>query len=592
VTGDSRRVLNDGKYEYRYDDEGNLTQKQELLTGNLTTYEWDYRNRLTTVVSGNQTVEYGYDAEDKRVGTKLNGVTTEQYVYDGTDIALVLNAAGTLVERYLFGAGVDNVLSRERSGVVVWSLGDRQGSVVDLVSENGTVLNHFVYDGFGTRTGTTSSEFRYGYTGRELDTETGLYYYRARYYDSKVGRFISEDPIGFSAGDTNLYRYVGNNSPNYTDPTGTLISGWAEDFLYGVDSLAAGIANFATLGLTNKIRAVLPNGANKVAERNQEGLLYNIGTGIGIFATVALNPAGAGAAWARGTAGAVQVYGATYGALESAGNILKGEGSAWDALNFIPVLQLARASRGSRTVSSAIVEADAVKRSHIGVSGANSRHITEFDEHEIFAYESLKLPDYTTGVGNRDDLRSIVEQTSIPEDVLETVWKHLFVNKHRVPIPDSSSNSGNVIAEGLFSRDITIAKTWQSAKKGFNDGLDKESFEKFKRLIPHEYIESQLMSDGIPYISPHKEAWAKGFYASTPKHFGAHDLSVNLNPTVHPFRHWSINLNLSYDLIPTLPTELSQMTKANLDEIVDAIRATIKGKQSPSVPDNMGNKWY
>jgi RHS repeat-associated protein len=56
--------------------------------------------------------------------------------------------------------------------------------------------------------------------GRELDRETGLYYYRARYYDPKVGRFISEDPIGFSAGDTNLYRYVGNNPTNYTDPTG------------------------------------------------------------------------------------------------------------------------------------------------------------------------------------------------------------------------------------------------------------------------------------------------------------------------------------------------------------------------------------
>jgi RHS repeat-associated protein len=175
-------------------------------------------------------VEYGYDAEDKRVSKKLTTsaplsasvVTTEKYIYDGSDIALVLNAAGTLVERYLYGAGVDNVLSREKSGTVVWSLGDRQGSVVDLVSENGTILNHFVYDGFGNRTGMTSADFRYGYTGRELDTETGLYYYRARYYDPSVGRFISEDPIGFAAGDTNLYRYVNNNPTNYTDPSGEL----------------------------------------------------------------------------------------------------------------------------------------------------------------------------------------------------------------------------------------------------------------------------------------------------------------------------------------------------------------------------------
>jgi RHS repeat-associated protein len=138
------------------------------------------------------------------------------------DIALVVDAAGTIVERYLFGDGVDNVLSREKAGVVVWSLGDRQGSVVDLVKEDGTILNHFVYDGFGNSTGTTGVDFRFGYTGRELDTETGLYYYRARYYEPLLGRFISEDPIGFAAGDTNLYRYVNNNPTNYTDPTGEL----------------------------------------------------------------------------------------------------------------------------------------------------------------------------------------------------------------------------------------------------------------------------------------------------------------------------------------------------------------------------------
>jgi RHS repeat-associated protein len=63
-------------------------------------------------------------------------------------------------------------------------------------------------------------EFRYGYTGREQDGETGLDYYRARYYDASNGRFISEDPLGFGAGDGNLTRYVGNNPTNFTDPSG------------------------------------------------------------------------------------------------------------------------------------------------------------------------------------------------------------------------------------------------------------------------------------------------------------------------------------------------------------------------------------
>ena len=63
-------------------------------------------------------------------------------------------------------------------------------------------------------------ENRYAYTGRELENETGLYYYRARYYDPELGRFISEDPIGFSGGDVNLFRYVENDPINRVDPSG------------------------------------------------------------------------------------------------------------------------------------------------------------------------------------------------------------------------------------------------------------------------------------------------------------------------------------------------------------------------------------
>ena len=116
VTGDSRQVQNDGKYQYKYDDEGNLTRKTELAAGNITNYEWDYRNRLAKVTSAGQTVDYLYDAEDRRVGKAINGVTKEKYIYDGEDIALVVGTAGVITERYLYGAGVDNVLAREANG--------------------------------------------------------------------------------------------------------------------------------------------------------------------------------------------------------------------------------------------------------------------------------------------------------------------------------------------------------------------------------------------------------------------------------------------------------------------------------------------
>jgi RHS repeat-associated protein len=247
---DSRRLLNDGTYKYRYDDEGNLSDKTEIATGKITSYQWDYRNRLVSVTSDSHTIEYLYDAQDKRVGKKLDGIVRERYIYDGDDIALVVDAQGTLVERYLDGDSTDSVLAVERDGTISWSLADRQGSIVDLVDEDGTVLNHFVYDSFGSRTQTSGVEFRYGYTGRELDGETGLYYYRARYYDPTVGRFISEDPMGFGAGDTNLYRYVFNNATNYTDPSGQIVPLIALAWAAGVVAGAAvtGAAVGATFG--------------------------------------------------------------------------------------------------------------------------------------------------------------------------------------------------------------------------------------------------------------------------------------------------------------------------------------------------------
>jgi RHS repeat-associated protein len=84
------------------------------------------------------------------------------------------------------------------------------------------LLNQIDYNSYGNVIGQSnpSVTFRFDYTGREWDGETGQYYYRARYYDPRVGQFISQDPIGFTAGDANLYRYVFNSPTNFTDPSG------------------------------------------------------------------------------------------------------------------------------------------------------------------------------------------------------------------------------------------------------------------------------------------------------------------------------------------------------------------------------------
>src|SRR5882762_7235769 len=83
-----------------------------------------------------------------------------------------------------------------------------------------SIANTYVCDSFGKLTSSTGSLVNpFRYTARESDTETGLYYYRARYYDSSVGRFISEDPIGINGG-INFYAFVGNSPVDLVDPSG------------------------------------------------------------------------------------------------------------------------------------------------------------------------------------------------------------------------------------------------------------------------------------------------------------------------------------------------------------------------------------
>ena len=311
------------------------------------------------------------------------------------DIALVVDAGGTLVERYLYGDGVDNVLSREKSGTVVWSLGDRQGSVVDLVNQDGTILNHFVYDGFGNRTGTTAVDFRYGYTGRELDGETGLYYYRARYYDSSLGRFISEDPIGFSAGDTNLYRYVNNSPTNFTDPTGMTLSGWGEDLLYGADQLAAGFADATTFGISSKIREQF---YGKLATQNHKGGFFVAGNIIGGIAGFALGY-GAEAQAAKLSAGfinGVRTYdaiGTGIGVVQGVKNVNEGTATGWDLLNFLPVAGFA--AKNGRKIGGALLKAgdnvtDAALRGIDNVFGNQPRLATVSNHHSATGINAVE----------------------------------------------------------------------------------------------------------------------------------------------------------------------------------------------------------
>jgi YD repeat-containing protein len=204
TTGDHNRLQSDGtyEYEYEYDSEGNRTRRVEIATGEVTEYSWDHRNRLTSVVTKDggvitEQVAYTYDVYDRRItktvdadGAGAGTATEEHFVYDGEHISLVFDETGTQTQRYLHGPQIDQVLAEETAaGDTHWALTDHQGSVRDVIDDGGAVLNHRVYDSFGQVTSESdpSFDFRFGYTGRELDAETDLMYYRARYFDPAAG---------------------------------------------------------------------------------------------------------------------------------------------------------------------------------------------------------------------------------------------------------------------------------------------------------------------------------------------------------------------------------------------------------------------
>jgi RHS repeat-associated protein len=222
TTDTGNRLISDGVYDYVYDAEGNRISRKSIASGEVTTYQWDYRNRLTGVQIGSKLIAYSYDSQDRRIAKFVDGALVERYGHDGTNLAVVFDASGAVAHRYLYGGSIDEVLADQTPTSVNWALADRLGTVDLIVDAQGGVIDRVTFDSFGNKVSESApaKAFRFGFTGRELDPETGLYYYRARYYDPLVGRFISVDSIGFQAGDTNLYRYVFNSPTQGTDPSG------------------------------------------------------------------------------------------------------------------------------------------------------------------------------------------------------------------------------------------------------------------------------------------------------------------------------------------------------------------------------------
>ncbi len=236
---------------YSYDRNGNLIQKTTVSGSTL--YEWDYENRLTRVVTPTITAEYAYDPFGRRIAkraTESGITTTATYFYDGQSIILEYDETGAIVNRYLHGPNIDEPLSVTTSKEKYYYHADGLGSIVALTDKTGKVVQTYEYDSFGNlKDQKNRIKQPFTYTGREYDRETGLYYYRARYYVPMEGRFASKDPIGFKGG-INLYSYVLNNPLRYKDPYGqdvyvqntTAVGGWHRRIVVDTPSGPYGIS--------------------------------------------------------------------------------------------------------------------------------------------------------------------------------------------------------------------------------------------------------------------------------------------------------------------------------------------------------------
>ncbi|MDD4688790.1 MAG: S8 family serine peptidase [Eubacteriales bacterium] len=237
-SGGNKEIIN-----YQYDNNGNLYSKSKetqnttsepsiseimisILGKNtpndmVTLYEYDEFNRLTTVTSDDKITTNGYDAENKRVSKSVNGENAVHYIYVGDNAVLELDSNNAIVSRNVYGK---KLISRTNNEITAYYMYNGHGDVTSLSDIDGINLSSYSYDSFGNITDETEGfDNPYKYSGYEYDSETGLYYCSARYYDPQIARFISQDTLIGDPNDPlslNRYTYCFNNPLKYYDPSG------------------------------------------------------------------------------------------------------------------------------------------------------------------------------------------------------------------------------------------------------------------------------------------------------------------------------------------------------------------------------------
>ena len=190
----ANRLLQAGNVTFAYDNNGNTISKTDA--SGITNYQYDYENKLIGITYPNGlTNSFAYSPDGRRI-KKVDSSGTTYYLLDRENVLQELNNEGTPKAHYVTTLTIDDLISRIAEGSIVYYHKDGLGSVTGLTDTAQNLITAYEYDAFGSitaQTGTVVSPYKF--TSREFEPDSGLYFYRARWYDARIGRFLSKDPI-------------------------------------------------------------------------------------------------------------------------------------------------------------------------------------------------------------------------------------------------------------------------------------------------------------------------------------------------------------------------------------------------------------